>query len=504
MKCKIYLSIGLMLVLVSAVRAQEDRKPTPQWRPVYHFTPEKNWTNDPNGPIYLNGDYLLYNQQNPFENKWGHMSWGHARSKDLLRWEHLPVAIPEKIDREKGDTVWIFSGSAVWDKDNTSGFCKNGGCLVAIYTAHQPNLKKESQYIAYSNDGGMSYTDYAGNPVIDLHKRDFRDPNVFWHKGSKQWVMTVAIPAEHKVNFYGSPDLKSWTLLSEFGPQGYIDAHWECPSLIELPVKGSGGGSTGGAGGGGTRWVLMNSAAGGQRGVFMQYYVGEFDGKTFVNDNASDKVLTVDYGDCFYAAIPWNNLPGDGKVLIGWMVPRPPKTAPWTGQMSISRDLSLKKTADGYRMLQEPAGIVRQGLPAGGYAEMKEVKVAGEVAVGKERGLQGNAYWLDAQWEMGTATVAGFRIASEAVIGYDRTKHQLFVDKGRDSKRQTIDLPGTGDKLRLRVLFDKSSLEVFVNDGEQVLTTYIYPGEGASGCSAFAEGGTAVVRSLKIWDLSKL
>jgi fructan beta-fructosidase len=488
---------------------------TPQWRPVYHFTPEKNWTNDPNGPIYLNGEYLLYNQQNPFENKWGHMSWGHARSKDLLRWEHLPLAIPEKIDREKGDTVWIFSGSAVWDRNNTSGFCRDGGCLVAIYTAHQPNLKKETQYIAYSNDGGMSYTNYSGNPVIDLHKRDFRDPNVFWHKGSKQWVMTVAIPAEHKVHFYGSPDLKNWTLLSEFGPQGFVGAYWECPSLIELPVKG-----------GGTRWVLMNSAAGGQRGVFMQYYVGAFDGKTFVNDNATDAVLTVDYGDCFYAAIPWNNMPDDAKVLIGWMVPGAPKTAPWTGQMSISRDMSLKKTADGYRLLQEPAAIVRRGLPAA-FAEKKDVAVSGEVVL-KESGLSGNAYWLDAEIGMGTATTAGFKIAqgkdasgkvvSETVIGYDKVKQEVFVDRSRSSggvkperTRQTIALSGgigvgaaAAGKVRLRILFDKSSLEVFVNDGEQVLTDYIYPGEGASGCAVFAAGGDAVVRDMKIWDLSKL
>ncbi|HEY4289588.1 MAG TPA: glycoside hydrolase family 32 protein [Puia sp.] len=510
---QILFSVGL-LGLWGFVSAQSGEAPaealTPQWRPVYHFTPEKNWTNDPNGPIYLKGEYLLYNQQNPYENKWGHMSWGHARSKDLLRWEHLPVAIPEKIDRAKGDTVWIFSGSAVWDKNNTSGFCRNGGCLVAIYTAHQPNLKKESQYIAYSNDGGMSYTNYSGNPVIDLQKHDFRDPNVFWHTGSKQWVMTVAIPAEHKVHFYGSPDLKNWTLLSEFGPQGYVSAYWECPSLIELPVKG-----------GGTRWVLMNSAAGGQRGVFMQYYVGTFDGKTFVNDNASDTVLTVDYGDCFYAAIPWNNMPDDAKVLIGWMVPGKEKTAPWTGQMSISRDMSLKKTAEGYRLIQEPAAIVRKGLPRS--VEMKDIAVSGgEVAVN----VLGNAYWLDAEMDLGAAATAGFKIAqgkdasgkvvSETVIGYDKVKQEVFVDRSRSSRdgvkpekvRQTIALSGdaalAAGKVRLRILFDKSSLEVFVNDGEEVLTDYIYPDEAASGCAVFAEGGNAVVRDLKIWDLSKL
>jgi levanase/fructan beta-fructosidase len=485
--------------------------PTPQWRPVYHFTPEKNWTNDPNGPIYLHGEYLLYNQQNPFENKWGHMSWGHAISRDMLRWQHLPVAIPEKIDREKGDTVWIFSGSAVWDKDNTSGFCRNGGCLVAIYTAHQPNLKKESQYIAYSNDGGRSYTNYAKNPVIDIQKRDFRDPNVFWHKASHQWVMTVAVPAEHKVRFYGSPNLKDWSLLSEFGPQGYVGAYWECPSLIELPVKDAPGA---------TRWVLMNSAAGGQRGVFMQYYVGEFDGRTFTNDNATDLVLPVDYGDCFYAAIPWNNLPNDGKVLIGWMIPGKQKTYPWTGQMSISRDLSLKKTENGYRLLQEPAAIVQKARPAPLTAP-KELHI-GESPSPLPAIPAGNAWWIDATWQLGTAQTVGFSIArstdatgkvlTETVIGYDRTKHQLYVDKSRssttsaipDKHRLTIDLPDAGDILRLQVLFDRSSLEVFINDGEKVLTTCIYPDKDATGCAAFSIGGAAVIKKWMLWDMSKI
>src|SRR3984893_10293564 len=178
---------SIFLVLFSSmVLGQKSQTPTPQWRPVYHFTPLKNWTNDPNGPIYLDGVYHLYNQQNPFENKWGHMSWGHATSKDLVHWQHLPIAIPEAIDK---DTTWRFSGCAVWDKNNTSGFCKKGGCIVAVYTADQPNLKKESQYIAYSNDAGMTFTNYALNPVIDLQKKDFRDPNVSWNEELKKWLM---------------------------------------------------------------------------------------------------------------------------------------------------------------------------------------------------------------------------------------------------------------------------------------------------------------------------
>jgi levanase/fructan beta-fructosidase len=442
---------------------------------VYHFTPEKNWTNDPNGPIWLNGEWLVYNQQNPFENKWGHMSWGHAKSTDLLHWQHLPVAIPEVIDRAKGDTTWIFSGSAVWDEHNTSGFCTGGGCLVAIYTAHQPNIHKESQYIAYSNDGGMSFTNYDKNPVIDLQKRDFRDPNVFWHKPSGLWVMAVALSSEHTVRIYGSANLKDWNLLSEFGPAGYVGAHWECPSLIELPVVG-----------GGSKWVLMNSAAGGKRGVFMQYFVGDFDGKDFKSDNPADTVLTVDYGDCFYAAIPWNNAPQDAKILVGWMIPPKQETYPWRGQFSIPRDLSLVKTAAGYRLRQQPAAVIK--VPAGTKSSLEK--------------LTGNSYWLDAEWDLNGASAVGFTLAGGTTVGYDAATHLLYVDRN-SGDRLTAPVDG-GKHIRLQVLFDNSSLEVFVNGGEQVLTTYVYPAVGATGCSTFATGGSAAIKNMQVWDLSKI
>lgn len=461
--------------------------PTPQWRPVYHFTPATNWTNDPNGPIYYKGEYLIYNQQNPFENKWGHMSWGHATSKDLLHWNRLPIAIPEKIDKTKGDTVWIFSGSAVWDKNNTSGFGKPGGDgpLVAIYTAHQPNLKKESQYIAYSNDGGHTFTNYEGNPVIDLNKHDFRDPNVFWHTPSKQWIMTVVLPAEHKAHFYGSHDLKKWTLLSEFGPQGYTSAYWECPSLIELPVKGEPGK---------TKWLLMVSAGGGPRGTFMQYFIGSFDGKTFTNEAPADKILPVDEGDCLYAAIPWNNMPNNQKVLIGWMIPGKQKTHPWTGQFSISRDMSVTKTADGWRLLQEPAAISRKALPT--------PTIKTNLSISKETPISAatnNAYWLDADFDLSTSSAAGFKIAG-TVVAYDKATHSVYID--RSKQRLTSVLPNASNHIHLQILFDKSSLEVFANDGEKVLTCYIYPDEKTTSCSAFAEGGNATIKQLKVWALS--
>lgn len=513
--------------------------PTPQWRPAFHFTPAANWTNDPNGPLWLNGQWLVYNQQNPFGIHWGHMSWGHAVSPDLVHWKHLPVAIPEVV--AGGDTTWIFSGSAVWDEHNTSGFCLGGGCIVAIYTAHQPNLHKESQYIAYSNDGGLSFTNYSGNPVIDLEKRDFRDPNVFWHAasradagsgsgagsgaGSGEWVMAVSMTREHQIRLYGSANLREWKVLSDFGPAGYTGSGWECPSLMELPVEGKPGM---------TKWVMMNSVGGGPRGVFMQYWVGDFDGTTFHNDNPADTVLPVDYGDCFYAAIPWNNAPDNAKILVGWMVPGAQATYPWTGQFSIPRDLSLRETPFGYRLIQEPAAVVLKAfdrLPASSRRVVASLAV-GDAPVALS-GLGGNTWMLDAMLSVSAGGVAGFKIGEGSdgtgtVIGYDGAS--LFVDRSRSgaakiragAERQTVavepatdaagashaaggsDAAGGGGTITLRILMDKGSLEIFVNGGEKVLTTYVYPEVGATGCSAFATGGKAVIKDLKTWDLSKL
>ncbi|MEO8413631.1 MAG: glycoside hydrolase family 32 protein [Ginsengibacter sp.] len=508
------LFLVLIPIFTTSLSAQTESVPTPQWRPLYHFTPLKNWTNDPNGLVYIKGTYHLYNQQNPFENKWGHMSWGHATSADLIHWKHLPVAIPEGINGD--DTTWRFSGSAVLDKNNTSGWCKNSNCLVAIYTADQPHIHKESQFVAYSNNGGMTFTNYEKNPVIDLNKRDFRDPNVFWYEPGKFWLMTVVLPAEHTARFYSSPNLKDWTLLSEFGPQGYTGANWECPFLIQLPVEGTAE----------KKWVLVTSAAGGERGVFEQYFVGDFDGKEFKNDNPAGKILTLDYGDTYYAAIPWNNLPDNRKTYIGWMIPNPQPTHPWTGQMSIARDLSLRETKDGIRLFQEPASVIKNNLSklsGNSVIELKNVQVnSPEQDIFNGKNIHGNSYWLEAKLVIPGNSTAGFKIAqkkdktgtiiAETVIGYDASKHQLYVDRSNagDGKInqhkliQTADVMDSEGKITLVILMDKSSLEVFINNGEKVLTTYVYPGEGADLISAFSAGGKSVLKSVKFWNLSKI
>lgn len=197
-----------------------------QYRPRFHFTPEINWINDPNGLVYHDGEYHLFFQHNPHDNKWGHMSWGHAVSRDLVHWKHLPIALQDSYG------VMIFSGCAVVDHRNASGFGTDSSPpLVAIYTGHGHG--RQTQDIAYSVDRGRTWTKYSGNPVLDIGEKDFRDPKVFWHDATQRWVMVVALAAKKRIQFYGSPDLKKWKLLSEFGPAGASDKpNWECPERV--------------------------------------------------------------------------------------------------------------------------------------------------------------------------------------------------------------------------------------------------------------------------------
>jgi levanase/fructan beta-fructosidase len=509
-KAKIIIAVFMAMALNSFAQTTI---PTPQWRPVYHFSPPTNWTNDPNGLVFLNGEFQLYYQHNPFENKWGHMSWGHATSKDLVHWKNFPVAIPEIVSKDT--TTWIFSGSAVLDKNNTSGFGVNGKApLVAIFTGDQPKQHKESQFIAYSNDGGMSFTQYAKNPVIDLNKSDFRDPNVFWYAPTKQWIMTVSMVNEHMVRIYGSKNLKEWTKLSDFGPAGFTKNGWECPSMLPLVVDNNPAK---------IKWILFVSSGGGH-GPLIQYFVGDFDGTTFKNDNPDDKVLTVDYGDAFYAAIAWRDAPGNRKIWLGWLQNGRVETSPWKGQMAIPRDLSFKTTPEGIRLTQPPSTVISGLLSklAGKYMlSEKDVKIDNKaISLTKNGRFGSNANWIDAEINLNDSKNAGFNIVEKkdangnvikkVVVGYDVDKEELYVDcSGAEKEHKLAEnlvlsapMKPVNGIVRIQVLLDKSSLEVIGNGGEKVISTMIYPDTDATGMSAFADG-KAMLNNLKIWDMSK-
>ena len=325
--------LGINLLPASAQSAQDE---TDLYRPVFHYTPQRNFMNDPNGLVYYRGEYHLFHQYNPFGNQWGHMSWNHAVSTDLIHWTYLPVALKEE------DGVMIFSGSAVADEKNTSGFgTKENPPLVAIYTGHRVADEMQSQHIAFSLDRGRTWTKYAGNPVLPWEK-DFRDPKVFWHAPTHKWVMVVSKAIEKRLRFYGSPDLKTWKLLSQFGPAGVPDtqkSNWECPDLFPIPIEGEPNA---------TKWVLHvgmgdGHVGGGSGG---EYFIGDFDGVKFRNSNPADEVRWEDYGKDNYAGVSWSGASGPNgeRVWIGWMsnwqyandIP----TAPWRTALTTPRLLS--------------------------------------------------------------------------------------------------------------------------------------------------------------------
>ena len=479
-----------LLTATLACLCQTGRYQEP-YRPQFHFSPARNWTNDPNGLVYFEGEYHLFFQFNPFGDRWGHMSWGHAVSRDLVHWRELPVAIPE----ENG--IMIFTGSTVVDQHNSSGFCTGGKpCLVAIYTGHTPEAASrpalQTQNLAYSNDRGRTWTKYAQNPVLDLHMSDFRDPKVLWSDRAKRWVMAVSLPNDHKVRFYGSADLKHWQALSDFGPAGATSGQWECPELFELPVESKPGQ---------TRWVLKVGLNPGalQGGSGEQYFVGQFDGSRFTNDNPPGLTLWTDYGKDCYCALTFNNLPRtQSPVMIGWMnnwqyaaeVP----TKPWRGQMTVPRKLGLRSTPEGLRLVQNPIDSLEQ--------------------LRKPYDTGSETFELRATVQLGTAKEIGWKLlavdGSLTLVGFDREKQQLFVDRTHSGNtsfskdfpvRTTAPLHLDASELRLHILVDRSSIEVFADDGRIAMTNLVFPAYGARGIEFYSKGGQpGVIKS----DLSTL
>lgn len=472
------------------------------YRPSWHFTPARHWINDPNGLIWFDGEYHLFYQHNPFGNEWGHMSWGHAVSTDLLHWQELPLAIPED------ERVSIYSGSVVCDEANTSGFGTAGQApLVAIYTGcRRVPEGGQAQELAFSLDRGRTWTQHAGNPVLDLGLRDFRDPKVFWHAPTRRWMMAVVRPDDHQVSFYASPNLREWAHLSDFGPAGEVGGIWECPDLIEFPDG---------------RWVLkVDTFAGHPGGTGAQVFVGHFDGTAFLPERPDrHEGQWVDHGSDFYAALSWASLPTTrhrAPVWIAWMnnhaYAKHTPTAPWRGAMSLPRELFLYEAGPGdTRVGQLPwSGIegLRGPLLPQPLVHLCDARQPLHLGMADGRSLD-----LLLRIETLEAEVAGLRLHSDGaevavVVGIDRRRSCVFVDRSRSgclvdakawSGRREAPLPA-GETKELRVLVDHCSVEVFVDGGRVCLTELVFPSAPAVGAQLFAQGGT-LAGTLSVWPL---
>ncbi len=497
-------------VALGAACAQSYRE---RWRPQLHFSPAKNWTNDPNGMVYYDGEYHLFYQYNPFGDRWGHMSWGHSVSTDLVHWEHLPVALREE------NNVMIFSGSAVVDWTNSSGFGKDGKPpLVAIYTGHYTNQPLQNQHIAYSNDRGRTWTKYSVNPVLDIKEREFRDPKVFWHAASKRWVMTVALPVLRKVRFYASGDLKHWNHLSDFGPAGSVEGVWECPDLFPLTVGEK------------TKWVLLVNVNSGAPagGSGCQYFVGDFDGKSFKADpqhpkdrpgQKSDSALWLDRGPDCYAAVTWSDVPAsDGRrFVLGWMsnwqyaneVP----TSPWRGAMTIPRELSLRDTTEGLRLIQKP--VKELAKLRGPLRHFKGGAIEEANTWIRQNDISGGPLEMVIEFAPASKGIAGMKLfksaKAEMVVRVDRGRGLVSIDRTRSgdvgfhpkfSSVFSAPLSKSHCPVNLHIFADTSSVEVFINDGEQVLTCLVFPLQDSRAVEFFGADEVTAVSALDVWPLT--
>lgn len=493
---KIISTIIIAATFHSGLHAQSDSRSSEEqlYRPTFHFSPGKGWMNDPNGLYYKDGVYHLFFQYYPDGNKWGPMHWGHAISKDLVKWEEQPIALyPD-------DLGYIFSGSAVVDKKNTSGFGNAGNNpVVAIYTYHNPNREKdgkidiESQGIAYSLDNSKTWIKYDANPVLkNPGIRDFRDPKVFWDTKRQQWIMVLA--AQDRTHFYASKNLKDWTFQSEFGKDlGGHGGVWECPDLFPLKIEGSNE----------EKWVLVvNINPGGpNNGSAGQYFVGDFDGKTFKVDELfskqlqTEKAAWLDWGKDNYASVSFDNIPQDKRIIIGWMsnweYAQEVPTEAWRSSMTIAREVSLKKMKDGYILKSIPVTQLKQ-YHGKSIRKTINVKAENKLVVKSEIDLSKAVIDLDLKkMKVGNYTFnLKNTLGEELIFGIDNKMKELFVDRSKSGKTdfgKNYAAPVTKAPLnhaytdaKIKLVIDKTSIEIFVNDGEKVLTEIFFPSENFS------------------------
>ena len=472
------ISLALAIILIACGTSNKQAESTvfsEPHRPQIHFSPKEKWMNDPNGMVFHNNQYHLFYQYYPDSTVWGPMHWGHATSTDLVHWEHQPIALfPDSLG-------YIFSGSAVVDVNNTAGFGKDGQApLVAIFTHHDPAGEKEGrndyqvQSLAYSLDNGHTWTKYEGNPVLkNPGIKDFRDPKVFWHNETNQWIMALAVL--DRISFYSSPDLKNWKMESDFGKE--VGAHggvWECPDLFPLDYNGE------------TIWVLLVSInpGGPNGGSATQYFTGRFDGKIFTPFDTATRWL--DHGPDNYAGVTWSNT-GKRKIFLGWMgnwqyaqvVP----TEKWRSAMTVPRDLAIEKVGDKYLVKSNP--VPELDVLSSSAIKLENINASNFDLTEKTGKLNGPARLSLQAAEIGELTITlSNEKGQRVVIGYDAAAKQYFIDRQESGNtsfekgfaaRHTARRVSNKPDLDLTLIIDVASVELFADNGLTAMTQVFFP-----------------------------
>lgn len=473
-----------------------------KYRPLYHHTPLYGWMNDPNGMVYKDGVWHLCYQWNPFGSKWQNLSWGRSTSRDLIHWEHQGAVL------EPDGLGMIFSGSSAIDSTNSAGFGANS--IVAMYTSAAAS---QIQSLAYSTDGGNTFTTYPANPVLTLES-EARDPNIFWNNESKQWTLVLANALEKEMLIFTSPNMKQWTLQSSFGKGiGAQDGVWECPDLFQLNVSNTGE----------KKWVLLcNINPGGiQGGSATQYFVGEFDGKTFKADtDANGNIPTkwMDYGKDHYATVSWSDAPDKRRTVIGWMgnwqyaaeIP----TMQFRSANTLPRDLSLFRYSDGQYYLASAPSPEMLNLRDQSINKSTRFSVGKKVKTlslpTKNDGICEIVMDLDTRRSSKVTMTLTNKQQEKVIMTYDAQNAQLSFDRTQSGLVNfSQDFPSVtvnptyseNGKVSLRIFIDRSSIEVFEKEGRFVQTNLVFPTSPYTTLSLQSNGGMARVSNFKVYSL---
>jgi fructan beta-fructosidase len=481
-------------------------------RPQFHFTPQANWMNDPNGMFYFKGKYHLFYQYFPDSTVWGPMHWGHAESSDLVHWQHLPIALyPDSLG-------CIFSGGAVVDNNNTSGLgSEKNPPIIATFTHHDFVGEKaktndfQKQSLAYSLNGGYDWKKYHGNPVIpNVEKiKDFRDPKVVWHEESENWILSLA--AYDKVKFYSSQNLIDWTFISDFGIEG-DNRLWECPDLFPIQEEGSNE----------VKWVLIVSiqkeAPNG--GTASSYFIGDFDGKNFISDADNQKWL--DWGTDNYAFVTWNNLPEKHRQVkgIGWMsnwqYAQTVPTEKWRSAMTLPRELRLSQSSEGYLLKSLPVKelqYLRKDSATISNLEISDEKIIKEIQNPSQAEMV-----VDLNLAKTDSDAFGFKIYNDLgeklVIEFNKSTNQMSVDRTQSNVTKfsdvfyedvhTVPIDLSQEELKLHIFIDVASIEIFINDGEASYTGIFFPSKDFETIALFSKNGEFNISNSKFYSLNSI
>ena len=480
----VLISFGCKQEIKQSVPKEEVETPeyyTEAYRPQFHFTPEEKWMNDPNGLVYNDGLYHLFYQYYPDSTVWGPMHWGHAVSKDMVKWQHKPIAL---FPDEHG---LIFSGSAVIDHKNTTGFgTEDNPAMVAIFTYHDMAGEKagkkdfQTQGIAYSLDNGDSWTKYEGNPVIgNTGIKDFRDPKVFWNEQENNWTMLL-VAGDH-LQIWSSPDLKAWNKISEFGKEtGAHGGVWECPDLFPLKIEGSDE----------VKWVLLISINPGapNGGSGTQYFIGDFDGKTFTTDQTENR--WIDLGRDNYAGVTYNDAPNNERIFIGWMsnwdYARDTPTEKWRSAMTVPRELTLRRVGEDVSLFNYPiAGLDKYVALAYPESELEIQTERKSIIPLKYSNQSKLSFTLK---EPNVHLYFSNDYGDSLSMAINRDKKLVTFDRMHSGKIdfsdkfapgvQQMEIPNIpSEPIEIVMLLDHSSIELFINGGQYVMTNQVFPHE---------------------------